>query len=166
MGGRLFAELERDPRAIGAFQRIQDAAMAVRKVLVQNLKFAVDGNVLACCDLRLSGGVVAVLRHGWRSDEKRRQNRLAEDPRGTDPDSHGGTFLTAMIVMSLGQSEITEVQSQLDISEVLRPSGLLAPGWLGGRREFGGGPDGGKVSSGDGATPSPAEARTVSPRAE
>ena len=43
-----------------------------------------------------------------------------EDP-GADPYFHGVTFLTAMIASWIEQSEITQVQSQKDISEVQQP---------------------------------------------
>jgi hypothetical protein len=35
------------------------------------------------------------------------EDRTVKDPRGTDPDRHGGTFLTAMIANWIKENEIT-----------------------------------------------------------
>jgi hypothetical protein len=49
------------------------------------------------------------------------ENRTAQDPRGADLNLHDGTFLTAMIASWTEENEITQVQSQKDISEVQQP---------------------------------------------
>src|SRR6266567_3856632 len=129
MRRRMLHELHWHTSAVGLLQRVDKAAVAVIEILVNNFDLTLQLNVLAWVALQLSGGSLGIAVVGCSGIVRKREcaaeeheageNRTAEDPRGTDLELHGGTFLTAMIATRRELSEITGGQSQKDISEVL-----------------------------------------------
>jgi len=109
--------------------------MAIFEILMDNFQLAFELDLRTSsvplgrgCGVTASG--VRVMREGECAAEEHKtgENGSAEDPRGTDLDLHGGTFLTAMIATGMEQSEIPQVQSQKDISEVQEPLGVSKRG--------------------------------------
>src|SRR5713101_676374 len=115
---RVLNELEWNPRAVGQLQGVDKAAVAVFEILVDDFELAFELDLLAA-SLPLSRGcgvivVRGVMREGECAAEEHEagENRAAKDPRGTDLELHGGTFLTAMIATRRELSEITGGQCQ------------------------------------------------------
>src|SRR6266849_656124 len=97
---RMLDELEWNPGAISLFQSIDKTTVAIFEILVDNFQLAFQLDLLAS-NFPLGRGCwvdvtcVGVVRENECASEKHEagENRTAEDPRGTDLDLHGGTFL-------------------------------------------------------------------------
>src|SRR5947209_6404007 len=125
---RVLYKLESHSGAVSLLQRVNKLSMAILVILVDDFELAFELDLWRSrLPLRCGGRVDAVRVGVVRQNEcaceengagenRTVEDRTVKDPRGTDPDRHGLTFLNAMIVMWTEEREITQVQSQMDIS--------------------------------------------------
>src|SRR5689334_4444907 len=102
MRRRVLHELKRNASAVRLFQRVDELAVAVFVILVNNFDLAFELDLRGSrLPLRCRGGVdalaVGMVRKNKSAGEENgagedgtAEDRTAKDPRGTDPDRHGG----------------------------------------------------------------------------
>lgn len=111
---RVLHELEGHTSAISLLQRVDELAVTIFEVLVDDFNLALELNPWGSafplsCRSRVNAVCVRIVGENKCACEQNHAgaNGAAEDPRGTDLCFHGGTFLLAMIAICDEQNEIT-----------------------------------------------------------